>query len=46
MRGSAANVDVRPGAEGWTDLARALDLRAELASASNAARPRSTHASE
>jgi succinate dehydrogenase / fumarate reductase flavoprotein subunit len=31
IRGSAADVDVRPGAEGWTDLALALDLRAGLA---------------
>ena len=31
IRGSAASVDVRPGAEGWTDLALALDLRAGLA---------------
>ncbi len=31
IRDSAANVDVRPGAEGWTDLAHALDLRAGLA---------------
>jgi succinate dehydrogenase / fumarate reductase flavoprotein subunit len=29
--GAAADVDVRPGAEGWTDLALALDLRAGLA---------------
>jgi succinate dehydrogenase / fumarate reductase flavoprotein subunit len=31
IRGAAADVDVRPGAEGWTDLALALDLRAGLA---------------
>ena len=31
IRDTAANVDVRPGAEGWTDLAHALDLRAGLA---------------
>jgi succinate dehydrogenase / fumarate reductase flavoprotein subunit len=31
LRGAAADVDVRPGAEGWTDLAHALDLRAGLA---------------
>ena len=30
LRESAADVDVRPGAEGWTDLAHALDLRAGL----------------
>jgi len=28
---TAGNVDVRPGAEGWTDLAHALDLGAGLA---------------
>jgi succinate dehydrogenase / fumarate reductase flavoprotein subunit len=27
---AAADVDVRPGSEGWTDLAHALDLRAGL----------------
>jgi succinate dehydrogenase / fumarate reductase flavoprotein subunit len=31
LRETAADVDVRPGAEGWTDLAHALDLRAGLA---------------
>jgi succinate dehydrogenase / fumarate reductase flavoprotein subunit len=31
IREAAADVDVRPGAEGWTDLALALDLRAGLA---------------
>ena len=31
IRDSASDVDVRPGAEGWTDLAHALDLRAGLA---------------
>ena len=31
IREAAAEVDVRPGAEGWTDLALALDLRAGLA---------------
>jgi succinate dehydrogenase / fumarate reductase flavoprotein subunit len=30
VRDAAADVDVRPGAEGWTDLAHALDLRAGL----------------
>jgi succinate dehydrogenase / fumarate reductase flavoprotein subunit len=30
IRDAARNVDVRPGAEGWTDLAHALDLRAGL----------------
>jgi succinate dehydrogenase flavoprotein subunit len=30
LREAAANVDVRPDAEGWTDLAHALDLRAGL----------------
>jgi succinate dehydrogenase / fumarate reductase flavoprotein subunit len=30
IRAAAADVDVRPGAEGWTDLALALDLRAGL----------------
>jgi succinate dehydrogenase / fumarate reductase flavoprotein subunit len=30
LRETAADVDVRPGAEGWTDLAHALDLRAGL----------------
>ncbi len=33
LREAAANVDVRPGAEGWTDLAHALDLRAGLVAA-------------
>ncbi|HEX7196740.1 MAG TPA: FAD-binding protein [Candidatus Limnocylindria bacterium] len=33
LREAAENVDVRPGAEGWTDLAHALDLRAGLISA-------------
>jgi succinate dehydrogenase / fumarate reductase flavoprotein subunit len=28
---SSTNVDVRPGAEGWSDLAHALDLRAGIA---------------
>jgi succinate dehydrogenase / fumarate reductase flavoprotein subunit len=31
IRDKASDVDVRPGAEGWTDLAHALDLRAGLA---------------
>jgi succinate dehydrogenase / fumarate reductase flavoprotein subunit len=31
IREAAAEIDVRPGAEGWTDLALALDLRAGLA---------------
>jgi succinate dehydrogenase / fumarate reductase flavoprotein subunit len=31
IRQATADVDVRPGAEGWTDLALALDLRAGLA---------------
>jgi succinate dehydrogenase / fumarate reductase flavoprotein subunit len=31
IREASADVDVRPGAEGWTDLALALDLRAGLA---------------
>ncbi len=31
IREAAADVDVRPGAEGWSDLAHALDLRAGLA---------------
>ena len=31
LREAAADVDVRPDAEGWTDLAHALDLRAGLA---------------
>lgn len=31
IREAAADVDVRPGAEGWTDLALAFDLRAGLA---------------
>jgi succinate dehydrogenase / fumarate reductase flavoprotein subunit len=30
LRTAAAHVDVRPGAEGWTDLAQALDLRTGL----------------
>jgi succinate dehydrogenase flavoprotein subunit len=30
LQDRAADVDVRPGAEGWTDLAHALDLRAGL----------------
>jgi succinate dehydrogenase / fumarate reductase flavoprotein subunit len=30
---SAENVDVRPGSEGWIDLAHALDLRAGLVAA-------------
>jgi succinate dehydrogenase / fumarate reductase, flavoprotein subunit len=30
LRETAADVDVRPGAEGWMDLAHALDLRAGL----------------
>ena len=30
---AARDVDVRPGAEGWTDLAHALDLRAGLTAA-------------
>jgi succinate dehydrogenase / fumarate reductase flavoprotein subunit len=33
LRQAAAEVDVRPSAEGWTDLALALDLRAGLAAA-------------
>jgi succinate dehydrogenase / fumarate reductase flavoprotein subunit len=33
IREAAARVDVRPGAEGWTDLAHALDLRAGLVAA-------------
>jgi succinate dehydrogenase / fumarate reductase flavoprotein subunit len=33
LRETAADVDVRPGAEGWTDLAHALDLRAGLTAA-------------
>jgi succinate dehydrogenase / fumarate reductase flavoprotein subunit len=33
LRETAADVDVRPGAEGWTDLAHALDLRAGLVAA-------------
>jgi succinate dehydrogenase / fumarate reductase flavoprotein subunit len=33
IRGASANVDVRPGAEGWTDLQHALDLRAGLMAA-------------
>jgi succinate dehydrogenase / fumarate reductase flavoprotein subunit len=30
LRETAEDVDVRPGAEGWTDLAHALDLRSGL----------------
>jgi succinate dehydrogenase / fumarate reductase flavoprotein subunit len=30
LRSATDRVDVRPGAEGWTDLAQALDLRAGL----------------
>jgi succinate dehydrogenase / fumarate reductase flavoprotein subunit len=33
LREAAENVDVQPGAEGWTDLAHALDLRAGLIAA-------------
>ncbi|MDZ4768875.1 MAG: FAD-dependent oxidoreductase [Chloroflexota bacterium] len=33
IRQSAVNIDVRPSAEGWGDLALALDLRAGLAAA-------------
>ena len=33
LRQAAEDVDVRPGAEGWTDLAHALDLRAGLVAA-------------
>jgi succinate dehydrogenase / fumarate reductase flavoprotein subunit len=33
IRDASADVDVRPGAEGWTDLAHALDLRAGLVAA-------------
>jgi succinate dehydrogenase / fumarate reductase flavoprotein subunit len=33
IREAAAGVDVRPGAEGWGDLATALDLRAGLVAA-------------
>jgi succinate dehydrogenase / fumarate reductase flavoprotein subunit len=33
LREAAENVDVEPGAEGWTDLAHALDLRAGLIAA-------------
>lgn len=33
LREAAEDVDVRPGAEGWTDLAHALDLRAGLMAA-------------
>jgi succinate dehydrogenase / fumarate reductase flavoprotein subunit len=33
LRKTAADVDVRPSAEGWTDLAHALDLRAGLVAA-------------
>ena len=33
VREASARVDVRPGAEGWTDLAHALDLRAGLIAA-------------
>jgi succinate dehydrogenase / fumarate reductase flavoprotein subunit len=33
LREASAAVDVRPGVEGWTDLAHALDLRAGLTAA-------------
>jgi succinate dehydrogenase / fumarate reductase flavoprotein subunit len=33
VRGAAGSVDVRPGSEGWADLATALDLRAGLVAA-------------
>jgi succinate dehydrogenase / fumarate reductase flavoprotein subunit len=33
LRAAAADVDVRPGVEGWTDLAQALDLRSGLVAA-------------
>jgi succinate dehydrogenase / fumarate reductase flavoprotein subunit len=33
LREGVVDVDVRPGAEGWADLAHALDLRAGLAAA-------------
>ena len=33
IRDTSASVDVRPGAEGWADLATALDLRAGLIAA-------------
>ena len=33
IREASVNVDVRPGAEGWTDLAHAVDLRAGLVAA-------------
>jgi succinate dehydrogenase / fumarate reductase flavoprotein subunit len=33
LRDAAENVDVQPGAEGWTDLAQALDLLAGLIAA-------------
>ena len=33
IREASASVDVRPGAEGWADLAHALDLRAGLVAA-------------
>jgi succinate dehydrogenase / fumarate reductase, flavoprotein subunit len=33
IREASARVDVRPGIEGWTDLAHALDLRAGLVAA-------------
>src|ERR671915_483258 len=33
LRAACADVDVRPGAEGWADLAHALDLRAGLLAA-------------
>ncbi len=33
IREASANVDVRPGAEGWADLATAVDLRAGLIAA-------------
>jgi len=33
IREASGSVDVRPGAEGWTDLAHAMDLRAGLVAA-------------
>ena len=33
LRDAASDIDVRPTAEGWTDLAHALDLRAGLTAA-------------
>ena len=33
LRDAATDIDVRPTAEGWTDLAQALDLRAGLTAA-------------